>query len=354
VLCAAIDRRIVCLADQAGPPEAVEAVFADVEPVTSVQIALEATRDWRNPGRDQSPADYLSGTVAAALTRGASIPFGLRIAVAGDVPLGLGLSSSAALCVALALLADRPAPQGRDLVLRAQEAEHRAGTPCGTMDQSASVAGRVILFDGATLAFERLEPDLERFAFAVLDSGVSRSLAHSSYGRRVAESAAAAAAATRILGREVAALAEITPAELPRLERGGLDGTAMKRVRHIVTEVDRVKRGVAAVQAADWPTFGVLMRDSGHSSAIDYEISHPRVEEIVAESLTVDGVLGARMMGGGEGGAALVLVRRDAIGALRERLDSGYFRSWNLLDRSDRMVVCAIGEAAEAGRLRAQ
>jgi galactokinase len=251
-----------------------------------------------------------------------------RLAVAGDVPVGFGLSSSAALCVALTLALHEPRPDDREVVLRAQEAENRAGTPCGTMDQSASIGGGVIRYDGTTLAIERLNPELGELVFAVADSGVHRSLGASSYPLRVAESKEALAIARRHLHDDLPNLAAIDQAGLARL--AALDQVTMppqllRRVRHVVTETERVHRGIEAMDKGDWHSFGALMTESGRSSANDYEISHPLVEELVAESLEIAGVLGARMMGGGEGGTALILLPKSAVPALTERLSLGYF-----------------------------
>jgi galactokinase len=96
----------------------------------------------------------------------------------------------------------------------------------------------------------------------------------------------------------------------------------------------------------DWANFGHLMTESGHSSATHYEISHPRVEELVAEALTVDGVLGARMMGGGEGGAALILIARDAVARLEARLRSGYYQRHGMADRDGLIHTCAFAPGA--------
>jgi galactokinase len=221
----------------------------------------------------------------------------------------------------------------RDVVLLAQEAEHRAGTPCGTMDQSASVAGGFILFDASSVRFEVLNPSLSDFAFAVADSGVSRSLGESSYPVRVAESKDALAIANRELGRQYSSLAEVTSddfASLTLLPDDRLPDMLLRRIRHVVTECERVDLGHRALLAADWHTFGALMAASGRSSALDYEISHPQVEELVAMSLEVEGVLGARMMGGGEGGTALILVERSSIPELERRLSGGYYAAHGL------------------------
>src|SRR4051812_28714250 len=204
VLAAAIDRYIVVAASAPTSRKSIRAVAADVpgEPVASVDVA---TLDgWRNPSPPPEVFDYLRGLLAAASARPdhtVLLPGGL--AIAGDVPIGVGVSSSAALCVALTLtLIDGLAP--KEVVLLAQEAEHRAGTPCGTMDQSASLAGGVIAYDAATLDFERLNPDLDGNIFVVADSGVDRSLSTSSYSQRVAESKEALRLTNESLGLQLA------------------------------------------------------------------------------------------------------------------------------------------------------
>jgi galactokinase len=100
------------------------------------------------------------------------------------------------------------------------------------------------------------------------------------------------------------------------------------------------------MSAGDWTRFGDLMSASGRSSATLYEISHPRVEELVAEALTVEGALGARMMGGGEGGAALMLISRDAVPRLDETLRSGYYARYGMADRDGLIHICAFAPGA--------
>ena len=175
-----------------------------------------------------------------------------------------------------------------------------------------------------------------------------RSLGASSYPVRVRECREAVAAAPAILGRPVASLAEIKAAELETLAAAGperYDPIWVARARHVVTEQARVLAAVAALQRADWPAFGAIMTASGRSSAGNYAISHPRVEELVAESNAMPGVLGARMMGGGEGGAVLALLRRDAIDALQARLAAGYAARYGL-DAQAMAHPCAFAPGA--------
>lgn len=348
VLAAAIDRDVVCLSSGGIREGEIVAVFADRNPSQAFLMRPAALGDWRIPGGSARAADYLRGVIATGRARGIPMRTGVRLAIAGDVPIGFGLSSSAALCVALTLTlhADDPAPM--ELVRRAQEAEHRAGTPCGTMDQSASVAGNVILFEGASLSFKHLQPNLGPYAFAVADSGVSRSLSTSSYSTRVDESNQAVAQISRQLGRSLPSLGALAESDLQNVANL-LDPILLKRARHIVSEVARVRAGVTALRANDWPAFGTLMNESGQSSAFDYEISHPRVEELVSEALGVPGVLGARMMGGGEGGTALILLARDAFPTLVQRLGEGFYQRHRLGEAAQRVLLQSFGPGARRG-----
>ena len=350
VLAAAIDRFVVVLlADATAAESDLRVVAADAPELGVAGLDVDDLAGWRNPSPPPRSFDYVRGLIAATLARPAlSLRRPALLAFAGDVPIGFGLSSSAALCVGLGLALTETEPPFKELVLLAQEAEHRAGTPCGTMDQSASLAGGVIEYDGATLAVDRLAPDLGDLVFAVADSGVERSLGASSYPTRVEESNRALAHARRVLGVDIPYFAALTAEQLDRLTTGPdpLPEPLLSRARHVVSETARVREGAAALRAGDWTRFGALMTASGRSSATDYAISHPRVEELVAEARAVDGVLGARMMGGGEGGTALTLVRRDRVPALEAALRAGYYRRYGMAERDDLIHVCAFAPGA--------
>src|SRR5919107_2112954 len=226
VLAAAIDRFIVvAIAREAGRTQTVRAVAADAPDEAVATLDAHALAGWRNASPPPRSLDYVRGLLAGlqAPERSALRPrLPASIAIAGDVPIGFGVSSSAALCVSLALALADGFSGPEELVLLAQEAEHRAGTPCGTMDQSASVAGGVIAFDGATLGVERLSPSLGDLVFVLTDSGVDRSLSTSSYPRRVAESQQALELARRQLGVAIPHLAAITEKQLDALDRAGV------------------------------------------------------------------------------------------------------------------------------------
>src|SRR5918993_352184 len=275
VLAAAIDRFIVvAVARDPGPELTVRAVAADASDEAVETLDVRELTSWRNASPPPRSLDYVRGLLAGLQARERSsltprLP--ASIAIAGDVPIGFGVSSSAALCVSLALALADGFSSPEEIVLLAQEAEHRAGTPCGTMDQSASVSGGVIAFDGATLAVERLSPSLGDLVFAVADSGVKRSLSTSSYPLRVAESQQALELARKQLGGTVPHLAAISQEQLDALARDDvLPEPLLRRVRHVVEETARVAEGRAAMGAGDWTRFGELMSTSGRSSAMLY------------------------------------------------------------------------------------
>jgi galactokinase len=349
VLAAAIDRVVLVLVGEGEDAAGVRVVAADMPDEGTAALDPDGLAGWRNPSPPPRPFDYARGIVAATLARPElTLRQPSLVAFAGDVPIGFGLSSSAALCVGLGLALTREEPGFKALVLLAQDAEHRAGTPAGTMDQSASVAGGVIEYDGARLEVRQLAPQLGDLVFAVADSGVDRSLGSSAYPTRVEESRAALAHARRALGVEIPYLAALTAEQLATLTTGAdpLSEPLLARARHVVSETERVRAGETALRAGDWTRFGALMTASGRSSATDYAISHPRVEELVAEALAVEGVLGARMMGGGEGGTALTLLRRDRVPALEAALRGGYYRKYGMAERDDLIHVCEFAPGA--------
>ena len=348
VLAGAIDR-VIAMGVGPNPDASAIAVVAPDVADGRDDIDVTAIGDWHATTDDAGPGVYVKGIIAALSARGIPFRRGVTLAMAGDIPPGFGMSSSAAFCLATILaLTEREIPP-REMVAIAREAEHRAGSPVGAMDQSASVAGGVILFDGADASYTTIEPDLGNYVFAVADSGVDRALRTSSYATRVQESNEALAIINDALGSDLPSLAAIPSDEWREIQSGvreRLGSPLFERVRHVVTETGRVRDAGRALRASDWPVFGALMNASGESSAGDYAISHPLVEELVHELRDLDGVLGARMMGGGEGGPALALLHREAIGNVREALDRGYYARHPVPGAGPHMQVCVFGPGA--------
>jgi galactokinase len=265
-------------------------------------------------GIDQAPGDafakYVFGCLREFAARFAgAVPEGLDIAVASDVPIGVGLSSSAALEVATlrALRALCRVELGDVEIARmAQRAEiEHAGVRCGIMDQMASsLAGldRALFLDTRSLATQAV-PLPEGSTILVLDSGLPRALAGSAYNRRRRE----CEAACLVLG--VASLRELTGlGEVKRLPE-----PLRRRARHVVSENARVLRAASGVPANE---LGALMNASHASLRDDYEVSVPLLDRLVALLQAERRVFGARLTGAGFGGACVALCEAGATGAV--------------------------------------
>ena len=309
VLPLAIDRTVaVAAAPQA---EVVQAYSLDYDQDDSFSLAEARPLPeggWRN---------YVRG-VAWALWEAGHPLCGLQLALAGDVPIGAGLSSSAALEVAVA--AAFAAAGGihldpRDLALLAQRAENGfVGVQCGVMDQFAAVFGRsdhALLIDCRSLDVEPVPLRLdERGIVVVVDSAVRRALGDSPYNQRRRECVQAAAA----LG--VSALRDVTPDEL-EARRRELPPDLYRRARHVATEEARVTAAVDALKGDDLETLGRLLCESHESLRDDFQVSCRELDLLVDLAANVGDVLGARLTGAGFGGCTLNLVRRGALDAFR-------------------------------------
>jgi galactokinase len=261
--------------------------------------------------------DYVEGTARVLEERFGPLP-GADLLVTGDVPVGAGLSSSAALemalATALASLAGWPLDR-RALARAGQQAEHRfVGTRCGIMDQLVSMmgeAGRALLIDCRSLEARAIPLPPERAAVIVLDSGVRHRHASGEYNvrREQCEQAVARLAAAR---PGVRALRDVTPGELEAHARL-LPEPLLRRARHVVREIDRTLKAADALAAGDLAEFGRLMFESHRSLRDDYEVSVPELDTLVQAAGSAPGVRGARMTGGGFGGCAVALVEPAAV-----------------------------------------
>lgn len=280
-------------------------------------VQLDETVQFQD-GREAPPgfAVYLQGCIEVMRGRGHAVP-AIHALVDSTVPIGSGLSSSAALEVAMlralrALLATDV--DDEQIAYLAHEAETRyAGVNCGILDQMASsLAGtdRMLFLD--TRSLERLLLPLpEGAAILIIDSGVSRSLASSGYNLRRSECEQAAARLGLASLREVESLPD--PGTLPDV--------LLRRVRHVLTENERVRRAARGVDAA---AFGALMNESHASLSADYEVSTPALDALAA-ALQRDGdVFGAKLTGAGFGGACVALVRKGTGAGVGSRVLSTY------------------------------
>jgi galactokinase len=280
-------------------------------------VLERAVRDLSPDGGEQWWS-YPAGVVWAMREAGHPVA-GMDVLLDGQVPSGAGLSSSASVECAVAVAADDLSGLRlpvATLARLAQQAENDfVGVPCGLMDQMASMActaGHALLFDVRSEQVEQVPfaPEADDLRLVVVDTGVKHALGDGAYADRRAACERAAA----LLG--VAALRDVTPPGLDdALAR--LPAELVSRVRHVVTEVARVERAVAALRSADWSGLGAEMTGSHRSLRDDYEVSSPELDAAVDASLRA-GALGARMTGGGFGGSAIALVEQDRVGTLAD------------------------------------
>ena len=296
----------------------------------AVRLRSAAFPETVELGADGAPRAELAGwvryaaAVAQLLHERGRPAVGLDGTVSSTVPVGTGLSSSAALTVAIGLALCRAAEfelPPLELAHLAQEAEHRAvGVPVGLMDPAAALLarrGHALLLDCGTER-HRLVPLPSDLAIVVLDSGVRHTLEHSGYAARRAELERALPS----LGGTRPSEVTVEAAETAALA-AGVDEVARRRLRHVVSENERVRACVRALETSDRGALGALFRASHVSLRDDFEVSIPELDLLV-ELAYVGGAAAARMTGGGFGGSVVALAQRDAADAFAADVAARY------------------------------
>ncbi len=299
---------------------------------------LERTGGW---------TDYLKGVCAEFLERGLSCG-SLEIVVDSEVPMGCGLSSSAALAVATARLLQQLQPGlvgDAELAALCQAAEHRfAGVPVGIMDPyciANAKQGHLVYLDCRTLDAEHVVFDDSRVAVLIVDSKASRDLRSGAYARRRAQCVEAC---------EVLGLAELRDATEDSIEaaKDRLGERLYRRARHVTGENRRTTAAVTAIKARDWPRLGELMYESHDSLAQDFETSCMELDTLVDLASGIGaagGVLGARMTGGGFGGCMVALIERSMAGTIITTLSKRY------ADATGKLLSAFISSPAAGARV---
>jgi galactokinase len=272
---------------------------------------------------------YVAGVATLLRQRGARLD-GFDLLIQSAVPVGGGLSSSAALEVAAALALSKAAGADLDcaeLVDLCREAEHTfAGVPCGIMDQYVSVLARAdtaLLLDCRTRKYEYIPLPLGDHVVLVVDSGVRHELAASEYAQRQ-EQCRQAVEYFRRVSPDVRALRDLSPGILEFLIRTRFKHKLAARTRHVVSENQRTLDAAEALRRGDLATLGELMAESHRSLRDDYEVSCPELDRLVEIVSGVEGVIGARMTGGGFGGCIVAIVHQDALLSVAAELRAKY------------------------------
>lgn len=285
----------------------------DEDAAGAAAVAARATRGVAWP-------DYVRG-VALVLEQSGYRLQGADLTIRSTVPLGAGLSSSAAIevSVALALLGlAGHAPDRLAIARMAQRAEHEyAGTRCGLMDQFACCFGeaeRAMLLDCRTLVY-RAVPLPPGTCLIVANTMVKRDLASGEYNARRAD---CEEAALRLGVRS------LRDADLAALDRAGLPDRMHRRARHVVTENARALAAAQALEQGGLEEFGLLMAASHGSLRDDFEVSCGELDAMVNATAPLPGVYGSRMMGGGFGGCTITLARAEAAGDLMSAIAARY------------------------------
>jgi len=291
-------------------------------------------------------SDYPIG-VALELKR-AGVPMrGANLLIHGEVPMGAGLSSSAAIEVATALaLAEQSghSPDRVRLALLCQKAENEfVGARCGIMDQFISLHGRknhALLLDCRLLGFELVAiPECVRLV--ICNTMVKHELASSGYNQRRAECEEAVQRLAKVLPG-IRSLRDVTLDQL-ELHRGTLSEVLYKRALHVITENARVLDAAGALRAEDLERFGKRMAESHRSLRDLYEVSCAELDLMVEQANRQEGVYGARMTGGGFGGSTINLVKSRFADPFAENVARGYEKETGIVPQ---IHICAPAEGA--------
>ncbi len=291
---------------------------------TDLDVRVEADINRLQDYQDLPWGNYQLGVANVMQKQGYQI-MGCDMLFDDTTPHGGGLSSSAAIEVATALAfatisnEEKGIKEPVDMIEMAklsQQAEHEyIGVQCGIMDQFASAMGKknhAILLNCATLDYELVPLQMEGYKLVIANTNKKRGLADSKYNERRKE----CETAVELLKKElpqISCLADVSVEEFEAHGRIISDEIVRRRAKHVVYEIDRVLRSVAALKSGDMLKFGKLMNESHNSLRDDYEVTGLELDTLVEEARKVDGTVGARMTGAGFGGCTVNLVREEAV-----------------------------------------
>ncbi|MFC4209880.1 galactokinase [Pedobacter lithocola] len=287
--------------------------------IVSLENIVKSEKGWAN---------YVLGVIDQ-LQKNGYILGGFNLYLTGDVPLGAGLSSSAALECAVAHALNHTFSLNlskMDLVLTSQKAEHEfAGVNCGIMDQFASVFGReghAMLLDCRSVEHEYIPLDLKGHKFILFNTNVKHKLSESAYNQRRSQ-CELGVELVKANNPEVKSLRDTSLAELEEFVKP-VDRQVYEKCRYVIEEIDRTKLASDKLKQGDLAALGKLMFQTHSGLSKIYEVSCPELDFLVDQVSSHEGVLGSRMMGGGFGGCTINLIRADQVDELTSKMISLY------------------------------
>jgi galactokinase len=289
----------------------------------SLSEELIKTNEW---------ADYVKGVISEMKKDGHKITKGFNAYIYGNLPNGASLSSSASLELLFSEIIreiNNLDLTDLELVKYSQRAENNfVGLHCGIMDQFAigmSKENHAILLDCATLKYDYAPLELGDNVILIMNTNKRRDLVTSKYNERCAECAMGLSLIKNNY-KQVTHLCELEETDLKEINKFITDDVIYRRVRHVVSEMDRVKKTFKALQANDIVTVGKYLNLSHKSLKEDYEVTGIELDTIVRLAQAEEGVLGARMIGAGFAGCAIAIVRKDAVRRVTKNVLDGYLK----------------------------
>ncbi|MGA7722324.1 MAG: galactokinase [Ignavibacteriaceae bacterium] len=304
-----------------------------------ILFALDLNEEFRFNINNMNKSDkgwpnYLMGVVEQLIISGYKLK-GFNCVFGGDIPIGAGLSSSAALEAGLAFALNHIFNLGIDkisLVKMAQKAENDfVGVKCGIMDQFINIFGKdgnVLRIDCRSLEYSYFPFNYQNISIVLFDTRVTHSLAASEYNRRRKECAEGVSEIQKKC-HQVQSLRDVS-LDLLNEYKTKLDETIYKRCKYAVEENDRLLKACSALENHDLEAFGLLMYKTHDGLSKDYEVSCKELDFLVDLTRDNPGVFGSRMMGGGFGGCTINLIGNDSIESVSNTIALEYKKKFNL------------------------
>jgi galactokinase len=295
----------------------------------NLDTVTKSSKDWAN---------YIIGVIAQ-FQKVVTIPAGFTLRLKSDVPIGAGLSSSAAIECAVAFAINELFSLGLDrmqLTKMAQKAEHEyAGVLCGIMDQFASMFGKkdqVILLDCKTMHYQYYPLKLSNYDIVLLDTQIKHALASSEYNTRRAE----CEQGISLIQQRYPSTKSLREVSMDMLNEC-VDSSQMTKVynrcKYVIEEIERTQAAAKDLQEGQLAAFGQKMFATHDGLSLLYEVSCPELDFLVKEVKDNPNVIGARMMGGGFGGCTINLIKKEATASVVQKLVASYHKTFqkNLL-----------------------